>query len=259
MATNGLLIQEPKDKELGFNPTLGEVNKETDTVQGQMGGLLSKDSPWLARARASAAQTANERGLLNTSMAAQSGEAAAIDAALPIASADAGTYTNQRLANQSARNQAELSEQRGKIDKALQESSQAADLVKQRLVGDQAERLTNLESSNRLLLQTSITAGELYKSATAAMSVLMADPNTSPEQKQKAIDKQMAFLRSGLMLAGGIGNANVGGLLDFGGVVSPPPAPTVAPTAAPTTPLVNPHRSAKRRSAWEAARLAGKL
>lgn len=76
------------------------------TVSGQLEGLLSKSNPYIGRARTSAAQTGNARGLLNSSMSAGAGEAAAIDAAMPIATQDAQTYGQSQLANQQATNAA---------------------------------------------------------------------------------------------------------------------------------------------------------
>ena len=61
----------------------------------------------MTRARAGAMQSANSRGLLNSSMAAGAGEAAVIDAALPIAQQDANTFSQQRLANQQVSNAAD--------------------------------------------------------------------------------------------------------------------------------------------------------
>lgn len=90
----------------GYDPNLGVVNLETDSVSGQLDKILSKDSPLVTRARAGAAQVANSRGLLNSTMAASAGEAAAIDTALPIAQQDASMFTQQRLANQQAGNTA---------------------------------------------------------------------------------------------------------------------------------------------------------
>jgi hypothetical protein len=53
--------------------------------------LLTSGNPYLERARTRALAGANRRGLLNSSMALGAGETAAIDAALPIAQADAQT------------------------------------------------------------------------------------------------------------------------------------------------------------------------
>lgn len=77
----------------------------TSLVANQMQGLLASNSPWLSQARASGVNQANSRGLLNSSMAAGNSEASAINAALPIASADANTYSSQQLANQASLNQ----------------------------------------------------------------------------------------------------------------------------------------------------------
>ena len=90
----------------GYDPNLGVVNNATDTVGGQLDTILNKDNPYITRARASAAQEANSRGLLSSTMGAQAGETAAITAALPIAQQDASTFSNQRLTNQAATNTA---------------------------------------------------------------------------------------------------------------------------------------------------------
>ncbi|MBC7431715.1 MAG: hypothetical protein H7345_06565 [Rubritepida sp.] len=59
------------------------------SASGQLTGLLAQNSPYLQQARAGGVRTAARRGLLNSSIAAGSGEAAAIAAAAPIASQDA--------------------------------------------------------------------------------------------------------------------------------------------------------------------------
>lgn len=71
-----------------------------ELVANQLNNLISKNNPYLQRARANAMNTANARGLLNSSMAAGSGEAAAIDAALQIAQQDASTYANRGQARE---------------------------------------------------------------------------------------------------------------------------------------------------------------
>ncbi len=68
----------------------GTFEPEDASVTKQLTTVLDTNSPLLTRARTGAAQVANRRGLLNSSMAAQAGEAAALDVALPIASQQAG-------------------------------------------------------------------------------------------------------------------------------------------------------------------------
>lgn len=61
-----------------------------DTVQGQLNSMLDSDSPLMKRAETQGKQFANQRGLLNSSMAAGASQGAMIDRATPIAQQDAG-------------------------------------------------------------------------------------------------------------------------------------------------------------------------
>jgi hypothetical protein len=84
------------------------VDPSTMTVQGQLAGLISSGNPLLVQAQTRAAQQANRRGLLNSSIAVGAGESALYDAALPIAQADAGTYRDVELSNADMRQQTEI-------------------------------------------------------------------------------------------------------------------------------------------------------
>lgn len=82
------------EKATGFTPSSGS------SVEDRLSGLLSSSSDYLKRAEGKAKTYANRRGLLNSSMAAGAGAAAAIDAALPIAQQDAAAtvaFDQQRL------------------------------------------------------------------------------------------------------------------------------------------------------------------
>ena len=67
------------------------------SVATQLDKFLASDSPLLAAARTRAKQDANRRGLLNSSIAVQAGEAAALDVALPIASQQAAQVQQRNL------------------------------------------------------------------------------------------------------------------------------------------------------------------
>ncbi len=94
----------PAPQSAQFTPVTRTLDAANETTQGQMGALLAKDSPYLTAARARASAAMNQRGLLNSTLAGTAGEAAAIDAALPIAQADAGAYQVQAGKNQDAQN-----------------------------------------------------------------------------------------------------------------------------------------------------------
>lgn len=70
--------------------------------------IVSEDSPLMAQAASRAAQKANARGLLNSSMAITAGASALYDAALPIASADAATQERAATNTANAQNTANL-------------------------------------------------------------------------------------------------------------------------------------------------------
>ncbi|MCL7941225.1 hypothetical protein M8009_13105 [Halomonas sp. ATCH28] len=61
-----------------------------DSVQGQMQGLMSQDNNLMKQARTSGLQKANQRGLLNSSMAVGASQDAMIRNAMPMAQQDAG-------------------------------------------------------------------------------------------------------------------------------------------------------------------------
>lgn len=70
--------------------------KPIQGVSGRLDTMLRRDNPYIQRARTAAAQAANRRGLQSSSIAAGAGEAAAIDAALPIAQVDASIAQAER-------------------------------------------------------------------------------------------------------------------------------------------------------------------
>ena len=102
-----------------IEPKLGEVEKETGTVAGQMDTLLGKDSAYIDQARRDAVRTSSGRGLINTSIAAGAGTEAAVRAALPIAQQDATTYSEQNLRNQAAQNEFLKNEQSANLNKEM--------------------------------------------------------------------------------------------------------------------------------------------
>lgn len=96
-------IQDYNAAQLG-NPTNWNVTGN-QTVAGQVRDLIAEDSPLQQQARTRAMQDANRRGLMNSSMAVQAGQAAMYDAALPIAQADAATQARSAAWNAEQNNQ----------------------------------------------------------------------------------------------------------------------------------------------------------
>ena len=101
------------------------------TASYQLNKLLSSDSPNIQSARSNGLSLANDRGMINSSIAAGASEKAAIDAAAPIAAQDASTYAAAGLSNQNANQQLNLTGYSGKINEALQAQQSAATLAQQ--------------------------------------------------------------------------------------------------------------------------------
>lgn len=81
------------------------INPGTETVNGQMTGLLKEDSQYMQLARADAQRQAAERGMTNSTMAASAGTDAAIRSVLPIATSDAGIFGKASDYNTALENQ----------------------------------------------------------------------------------------------------------------------------------------------------------
>ena len=132
------------------------------TVSGQLQTLLGAESPYIERARTRAKQYANRRGVMNSSIAAGAGEAAAIDAALPIASQDADTASREFMQGKEHRVQQLMQEKGLTHDEAQREAdreqstqSQERDLRVQQLMQerglthDEAQREADREHATK--------------------------------------------------------------------------------------------------------------
>lgn len=82
----------------GSGTALGTVTPD-ELTSNQLTGLIDQNSDYIKQARLQANNTANSRGELNGSIAAGNAQGAAIQAALPIASANANTIANLQTTN----------------------------------------------------------------------------------------------------------------------------------------------------------------
>lgn len=79
---------------------------DEQTTSGQFNKITATDNPLMQMARSNAQAQANSRGLLNSTMAATAGEAAAYQAAVPLAQSNATTYADAAKTNAIAYNTA---------------------------------------------------------------------------------------------------------------------------------------------------------
>ncbi len=109
-------VESPQPVTTAVQPHSGTSSPTTTstprpTTAERINELTSKNSPLQQQARTRANQTANSKGLLNSSMAVQAGELAALGAALPIAQQDSEQAHKSALAQQNFEHTRDLSAQ----------------------------------------------------------------------------------------------------------------------------------------------------
>jgi hypothetical protein len=221
---------------------------EDQTVQGQVKKIIADNSPLQQMAETRSNQDMNKRGLVNSSMAVQSGQAALYNAALPIATADAATYARAgefnsgaqqqvALANQGSTNQANAQTSQLQTNVALNNAQAANDITKfneslnadiskfnasesntLKKLGMDAQTkmdLANVEASYKTLMQSSASASDLYKQMILNTTNIMSNKDMDAAAKSAAIKNQIALLNNGMGIIGQIGNLNLSNLLTF--------------------------------------------
>lgn len=154
----------------------GTFDPDDASVSTQLSKVLSTDSPLLTGARTRAAQVANRRGLLNSSMAVQAGEAAAFDVALPIASQQAGQIQQANLQRTQIGSTERL---------AARELGSRSELLKTELGSRETltrEALRSQESTSA----AEITSREVISEAGIAAQERIAASNVASFEREKA-------------------------------------------------------------------------
>ena len=203
-----------------YAPTQRTVDKPTETTQGQVESILSKDSPLMQRARALAKQGMAQRGLVNSSMSQGAGVASMIDRATPIAAQDAQTFSQAASENMNALNQSgqfnatEINRfglQKGQqdfasgenaLDRANQQSMQGAQLAAQRdlaamqqqfqatqaqLDRDNQFKITEFQNNLQNANVSKSFATDVARGTLATINGIQADPNLTPDAKKAAV------------------------------------------------------------------------
>jgi len=191
------------------------VDPSQETVAGQMKGLIQDDSPFIQMARTGAKQQMNQRGLLNSSMAISASDAAAYQAALPIAQADASVYDTNAKQNLAYQNEALKANVGATNDMTGKNLSATVDAMKSNMDAATKTQLATIEADYKTTMQNSATASEMYKQTVKNISDIQSNKDMTLAAKQAAVDNQYYLLKQGFEIAGAIGNMNLGELLDF--------------------------------------------
>lgn len=84
--------------------------------------------------------------------------------------------------------------------------------------GDIKQKLINVEADYKTLIQTSATAGDIYKGTVAAIAPIIADTNMNAAAKSAAINGLFSRMGAAMNVVGSINGVDLTDLLQFGTV-----------------------------------------
>lgn len=140
----GGILYNPSSDQIDYSqlgPHTREVGQE-ELVRHHMEGLLAADSLYMDQARLAGERAAASRGALSSSIFAGASQAAAIEAALPIAQQDAQTYSRVASENAAAINQNTLAKMQSMsaLAQATMNANTNMEVARMRIVADQQSR-----------------------------------------------------------------------------------------------------------------------
>lgn len=187
---------------MAYDPTTGKwtPDERDESVSGRVTGLLSQHSPLMKQARTQGLQTANRRGLLNSSMAVQAGQDSAYRVAVPIASQEAAQATSRNMQDMDLASQYTA---QGR-DMASREKMQRLDIAAQKeltrwqLDSQQKIASMNIASHDRQAAQQALAAADA--SYAQMFSNIAANPNIPSKVRDKYLSNIESLRDSGLQM-----------------------------------------------------------
>lgn len=189
-------------------------------------GLINKNSPLMQQAESKAMQSANARGLLNSSIAVGAAQGAVMDRATPIAQADAqaqSSVLNSNQANQQQTNvfnagQTQNTNQFNASEankNSIVNASESNKVLAQMMDQQNKLYLADIEASYKVLMQSEASAMTVYQQSVKNISEILMNPDLTPEAKTRAVANQNQLLRTGMQLIGKMSGLNLDELLTF--------------------------------------------
>jgi hypothetical protein len=218
------------------NPTQWNVTAP-QTVEGRINSILNPNNPLQQQARARSLEMANDRGLANSSMAITAGEAAGYDAALPIANADAATFSraagyNADQANQFARTNVDSQNAFLQTDRnnAAQRDIAGMQIAGQRDLAtinrdtqmqigrmniDAQATANQLQQDNATLINTNSQAAQAFNSGLAAINNINLSTTMDAERKTQAVAQVWHSVQTQLRVLGAVSGIDLTGMLSL--------------------------------------------
>ena len=213
-----------RDAVAKYDPSM-RTTRPRDTIQGQLTGIMDTAHPIMQRARTRARQEAQDRGLLNSTLAVQAAEGAVLDRAIPIAQYDAGVHEREATDNQVATNRsreyfaAERNlagrDNQAAFNRALEYNAEAANLAAQgnmdaatkvimadleaqtrmrvaRLDAATKRSVTQMEHKHQRILQTQLAAKDTFNQV--ANNIAHIEVNVKDAKVRQSMKNDQLYL-----------------------------------------------------------------
>ena len=180
-------------------PAIWSLSPE-QTIQGRLQSLLDPNNPLMQQARTQGLQIANDRGLINSSIAQSAAQNSMYDAALKIAGPDAAiaataAQANMAAANQFARdnnlqlNDLQKMQLAQTFDLARMDAQQKNQLALQLQQGGVQKDIQDNAATNSRSLQFTSGVSAITTQLSQQIQSILANPNfTDPEAKKRMIE-----------------------------------------------------------------------
>lgn len=185
------------------------------TVAGQIDQIIAADSPLMQRAATRADQQMNKRGLMNSSMAVGAGQAAVMDAALPIAQADAQTYAASQTQQNLFKHQTALADLDNSMKAALTNADAQTKAYLVGLDGQIKTTLANIDADYKTLIQASASAGQIYNQTLSEVSKILNNSDMDAATKTNNVSALFGKMETALNFVSSINGVDVTDLLTF--------------------------------------------
>lgn len=184
-------------------PTLGQGmygwNVTTpQTVEGRIASIINPNNPIIQQARAQAVDSMNSRGLANSSLATTAADAAAYQAAIPIAGQDASTFAKAAGYNADIQNQAVMQGRQLASQQAIAQLNAQTQTYLGQLDAQTKTSLQGMQNQNSLLIQSNSQAASMWNQGIAAISTIQNNDKMDATSKTEAIAQIMQNLNSQL-------------------------------------------------------------
>ena len=196
------------------------------TVEGRVNGIINGNSGIIQQARTRALEQMNERGTANSSMATTASDAAAYQAAIPIAQADAATTSKAAGYNADIQNQFSTNSQNRSASMDQAQLSAATQKEVARLNAETSKTIAGLNNdaqaraqqfqlANATLLNTNQQAAQAYNTGMSAINNIQNNNQMDGNTKTQAIANVWHGVQMQMQVLERVSGLNLGSQLSF--------------------------------------------